>query len=121
MIGDAKRMLKRWRGPGIVLGKELDVHGRPSKVNYWLAFNGQLYKVAKNHLRSATKEERLADRVFNRHIKDIRAEMQSDKAQLQFTDLTRQDEDLRETRGSIAVDLLQAPMERPVAGDRAEP
>ena len=114
----------------MILGYEKDpslngtVENSSTAGGYWVAYSGRLYKVAPQHLRSATREERLSDAVMNQVVREMRANLSGGEGQqqLRFTDLTRQAEDLRETCGSIAVDLLQAPVEVPVVtGDRAEP
>ena len=59
--GRRARMFARWWGPAVVLGRERqrDVDGE----SYWIAHAGSLMLVASEHLRSATREERLGDAV----------------------------------------------------------
>ena len=55
--GRRARMRQRWYGPGCVLGRESTAEAGESR-GFWVAFNGQLFLAAPEHLRSATQEER---------------------------------------------------------------
>jgi hypothetical protein len=72
-------MVARWSGPAIVLGKTIrQGTTRMVRQSYWIAFKGSLLLVAAEHLRSATREEVLADAVLNRALVEVREALDQD-------------------------------------------
>ena len=104
-------MVARWNGPVIVLGKNRSTRDDEDvRQSYWIAFKGSILLVAAEHLRSATREETLADAVLNRTPVEVREALDQDRGQLRFQDLRRQGEPL--ASGSVPAN--------PLAGDMAE-
>ena len=60
--GRRARMFARWHGPAIVLGRSVGTDQMVGN-SYWVTHGGTLLLVAQEHLRSATKEEALAERM----------------------------------------------------------
>jgi hypothetical protein len=91
--GRRARMFARWHGPTVVLGRQI---GRryldpETSKSYWVVHKGTLLLVAEEHLRSATREEMLADRVMSSVLEEAREALQQDRQQLRFRDLRGQD------------------------------
>ena len=82
-------MFSRWHGPAITLGRAVGLQEAQGQ-SYWVAHAHSLLLVAQKHLRSATREEALADRVMNRLLGEVQATLQRDRHQLRFHDLRNQ-------------------------------
>ena len=61
--GRGVRLAERWHGPALVIGKH--------QGNAWVSHNGYLFLVPTEHLRLATREERVADLVMGQYIKEL--------------------------------------------------
>eukprot|EP00971_Amphidinium_carterae_P352846 6492750-Amphidinium_carterae.1 len=79
--GRYTRLPERWHGPGLVLGHE--------GSSVWIAFNGSLFLVSPEHLRHATREEALADYVWNNRLRSFHGSLShADSESVRYYDLT---------------------------------
>eukprot|EP00971_Amphidinium_carterae_P178240 3535643-Amphidinium_carterae.1 len=80
--GRYTRLPERWHGPGLVLGHE------GSAV--WVAYNGSLFLVSPEHLRHASREEALADYVWNSRLRTFHDSLShhADSENVRYYDLT---------------------------------
>ena len=113
-------MIDRWYGPAVVLGRE---QNRQRETNsYWVAHNGHLLLVATEHLRSATREERLAHAVITQIMGDMRGHLQGDRPQLRFQDLRPEAErEANRVEAEPVIEAMQAPVPPPAAPPPAPP
>ena len=88
--GRRARRFDRWNGPAVVIGREIDVRGE--NEGYWVAYSNELSLVAPQHLRRATAEEQMAPEVLQEVVTEFgRTLQQTDRGQMTFEDLRRQD------------------------------
>jgi hypothetical protein len=66
--GRRARMVGSWNGPVTFLGRK---DGEDHRQSYWVAYKGSSLLVAAEHLRSATREEALADAVLHRTLVEV--------------------------------------------------
>ncbi len=58
------RVVGHWSGPANILGRKRSMmDGEDCRQGFWVAYKGTLVLVAAEHLRSAMREEALADAV----------------------------------------------------------
>jgi hypothetical protein len=136
--GRRARMMARWNGPALILGKQrnapgIEEQGEETSKSYWVVHNGKLLLVASEHLRSATREEALADSIMGQTLTEVRELLRQDRHQLQFQDLRRQGgnpeanvevEAPRVVNAEPLIDALngpQAPRPEPEGGPAREP
>ena len=101
-------MVERWHGPAVVLGRE--VRGEQLMDGYWLAHNGYLPLVAPEHIRSATREERLSSAVMSQVMTDMRSMLGDDRQNLRFYDLRQAAEEETIPEQNVAPEVVAAAM-----------
>ena len=103
------RLSRRWRGPAVVRG-QVRREESPDPA-YCVAHGGYLLLVAAPHLRSATAEERLADRLMTRQLADVQGLLGQDRSVLIYLNLTRAEQPMRrrpfEHRGACSHSTLK--------------
>ena len=76
------RLSERRRGPAVVPG-QVRKEDYPDPA-YWIAHGEYLLLLAAPHLRSATAEERLADRVMTRQLAEVQGLLGQDRSVLRY-------------------------------------
>lgn len=88
--GRRRRQHDRWRGPATVIGRETREDGQ--RTAYWLSHGGRLRLVAAAHIRTASREEQLADSEIMKKLTEISNDLQVDRSQLVYDNLTGQED-----------------------------
>jgi hypothetical protein len=78
------REFERWRGPGVIIGDEVNADG--TKRGHWISHNGALFLVAPEHLRLATRVEQMVPGVVASMMREAAEELKDMDNELQYDD-----------------------------------